>query len=176
MRSPILDQYHARVKHKEPFSRCGPLWRSLFWRQPWQGPQGWLSLPCDTDCPADHGGSLSCAGGGRTDPGRAGMQPGATCEKPRCGAPGAGLPPPRPRDRARPARSLPAPGLNKQRWRFQRERSGGNPSGNPGFSKPRWKELARSPIQSPGGAFNLYEPRFVWFKTCGLSFSVISYS
>lgn len=51
MPRPILEQYHARVKHKEPFSRCCPLWRSLFWRQPWQGPQGRLSLSCDTDCP-----------------------------------------------------------------------------------------------------------------------------
>lgn len=104
MRSPILDQYHATVKHKEPFSRCGPLWRSLFWRQPWQGPQGWLSLPGDTDGPADPGGSLSCAGGGRAAPGRAGIQPDATCELEGCGAPGAGLSPPRPRDRPGPLR------------------------------------------------------------------------
>lgn len=52
MPRPILDQYHARVKHKGPFSRCCPLWRSLFWRQPWQGPQGRLSLSDDTDCPS----------------------------------------------------------------------------------------------------------------------------
>lgn len=50
MLSLLLDQYHARVKHKEPFSRCYPLWRSLFWRQLWQGPQGRLSLCCDPDC------------------------------------------------------------------------------------------------------------------------------
>lgn len=47
--------------------------------------------------------------------------------------------------------------------RFKQAEMGEIPTGaleveierEPGLLKPRWKELARSPIQSPGGAFNL---------------------